>query len=251
MDALGDIRALQHMERKRAIALDKIVNPPMSAPSAMRATRTSLVPGAVNYHDAQGGRQKFEPAHVVDPRVLAIGEELERHENRISSTFFADLFLMLAQSGVSGMTAREVQERHEEKMLQLGPVLERLHDELLDPFIDRVFGMLRRGMLPEIPRELEGVDLRVEYVSILAQAQKLIMTVGVERLGSFVAQLTELSPDAIDKLNIDKMIDDYADMLGVNPDLIRAEDEVSEMRQQRQQMAMQKEQAQAAQACAG
>ncbi|PWG73491.1 phage head-tail adapter protein, partial [Enterococcus hirae] len=72
------------------------------------------------------------------------------------------------------MTAREVQERHEEKLLMLGPVIERVQNELLDPMIDRVFSIALRGnALPPPPEELEGVDLRVEYISILAQAQRM------------------------------------------------------------------------------
>ena len=42
------------------------------------------------------------------------------------------------------ITAREIEERHEEKLLMLGPVLERLNDELLRPLIDRTFNIMVR-----------------------------------------------------------------------------------------------------------
>jgi len=45
----------------------------------------------------------------------------------IRQAFYADLFLMMAESDRREITAREIDERHEEKMLMLGPVLERLH----------------------------------------------------------------------------------------------------------------------------
>jgi DNA-binding IscR family transcriptional regulator len=45
--------------------------------------------------------------------------------------YYADLFLMLANDDRSNVTATEIAERHEEKLLMLGPVLERLHNEML------------------------------------------------------------------------------------------------------------------------
>ena len=244
MEALGDIRALQHMEKRRAQALDKIVTPPMVGPSLLKKTRVSLLSGDVTYADIPAQRQAFAPAYTVDPKIVLLERELQRHESRINSTFFADLFLMLASSGVrQPITAREVEERHEEKMLQLGPVLERLQDELLDPTIDRAFGILqRRGMIPTPPKELEGRDARPEYISILAQAQKMLAIVGVERMTSFVVGLAEADPSAMDKLNTDRVVDEVAELMGVNPDLVHSDEEVSKIREERAAQAAQMQQ---------
>ena len=145
------------------------------------------------------------------------------------------------------MTAREVVERHEEKMLQLGPVMERLTDELLDPLIDRTFSvLLRNGDLPPPPEELQGMELKVEYISILAQAQKLVGTSAVERLASFVGNLAGVRPEVLDKINFDEMVDQYGGMLGVPPQLIRPDEEVAKLRQARAQQAAQAQQAEAA-----
>ena len=90
---------------------------------------------------------------------------------------------MLAQTDRRQITAREVAEKHEEKLLMLGPVLERLHTELLDPLIDRTFNILQQnGVLPVPPPELQNKDLNVEYVSVLAQAQRLVATGAVDRV---------------------------------------------------------------------
>ena len=80
---------------------------------------------------------------------------------------------MLATQPISRMTATEIVERHEEKLLMIGPVIERLHNELLEPLIDRTFAYLvKANALPPAPPELQGMDLSVEFVSILAQAQQ-------------------------------------------------------------------------------
>lgn len=242
MEALGDIKALQQLEKRKLTALDKITNPPMVAPPTLERKKKSQLAGDVTYNELTTGGQKFEPAYIVDSRAFQLREEIAEHVKRIDQSFYVDLFLMLANAAqAQPITAREVDERHEEKMLQLGPVLERLHDELLTPLIDRTFEiMLDKGMFPPPPPELEGMELRVEFISILAQAQKLLGTIAVERLVGFVGSTVQVFPDAADKVDIDKVIDDYSKMLGTNPDLVRTGDALEQLRAQRaaqQQMA--------------
>jgi hypothetical protein len=247
MEAIGDIRALQVLERKKGQMVAKIVDPPMRAPRALMNQHASLLPGDVTFVDALGPGQTYAPAMEIPPAAIAVvGAEIREHEARIKTAFFADLWLSLTQGDAGQMTAREVVERHEEKMLQLGPVMERLTDELLDPLIDRAFGiLLRNGDLPPPPEELLGMELRVEYLSILAQAQKLVGTSAVERLASFVGNLAGVRPEVLDKVDFDEMVDAYGGMLGVPPQLIRPDEDVAELRQARAQAQAQAEQAQA------
>lgn len=246
MDALGDCRALQLLEKRKAQAIDKVVNPPMNAPTSMLNKRASLLPGDVNYFDGVNG-QTFTPAMTIMPQAIGIiGAEVREHEKRINSAFYADLWLMLAESDRRQITAREVSERHEEKMLQLGPVLERLQDELLDPLIDRAFNiLLRSGQLPPPPEELQGMELRVEYISMMAAAQKMLGITGIERVASFVGSLAAVKPDVVDKLNLDKIIDEYSDNVGVKPDLINSGEEVDALREGRAKAAQAQAQGQA------
>jgi len=222
MEALGDIKALQQMEKRKLSALDKILNPPMVAPTSLEREKRSQLAGDVTFVQMSAGGQKFEPAYQVDSKVVFVREEIEKHEQRVLQAFYADLFLMISNMDqAQPITAREVDERHEEKMLQLGPVLERLHDELLTPLIDRTFEiMARKGMLPPAPIELQGMELRVEFISILAQAQKLLGTISLERLVAFVGNMTAVFPEAKDKIDADEVIDDYASMLGTKPNVV-------------------------------
>jgi hypothetical protein len=245
MDALGDAKALQHLEKRKAQLVDKLVSPPMVGPPELANGRASLLPGDVTYLPAGSG--KFEPAVVIQPTGVQIVDEVIReHENRINATFFADLWLMMSQSDRRQITAREIDERHEEKMLQLGPVLERLQDELLDPLIDRVFGiLLERQEIPIPPPELQGSDLRVEFISIMAQAQKMLGITSIERFTGFTSTLAQVRPDVLDKVNFDEMVDAYADALGIKTNLVVSDEQVAKVREDRatqaeaqQQMAM-------------
>jgi len=249
IDALGDVKGLQIAERKKYEAIDKHVDPPLQAPASMRNKINRIRPGDIVFHDDVTGKG-VRSIYEVSPNLQYMMQDIEKTEQRVSRTFYEDLFLMLANSNRSQITAREVAERHEEKLLMLGPVLERLHNELLDPLIDRTFNIaLAAGIFPEIPVELQDTELRVEYISVLAQAQRLVASAGTEQLAGFVAQLTNIWPEARHKFNPAQAIDDFSAALGTAPDLVRGDDEYDEIiqaEQQQQQQAQQQQEAMAA-----
>ena len=132
----------------------------------------------------------------------------------------------------------------------LGPVLERLHNELLDPLIDNTFNrMIEANLIPPAPEELQGMELNVEFVSMLAQAQRAIGTNSVDRYVNNMGMVAQMKPDVLDKFDSDAWADGYADMLGVDPKLIIGGERVARIRQERaaaqQAMAQQEAQNQA------
>lgn len=127
----------------------------------------------------------------------------------------------------------------------LGPVLERLHNELLDPLIDITFTrMLKAGVLPPPPPELSGMDLSVEFVSMLAQAQNAIGSSSTDRFIGNLGAVAQMKPDVLDKFNADEWVDAYSDMLGVDPKMIVATDKVALVRDARNKALAAKEQTQ-------
>lgn len=242
MEALGDIRGMQLLEKRKLQGVEKLINPPMTGPTALQHVRLSIEPGDFVPSDAQGAGQAYRPAHEINPAAIQVtAAEIREHEARIKAAYHADMWLLLANRE-RDMTAREVAELTEEKMLQLGPVISRYQTELYGPIIDRLFGILtRNGDLPPPPEELSGVELRVEYTSPMAQAQKILSTRGIERLGSFVGNLAAVRPEVLDKLNWDEMVDEYGGALNVKPDLIRTDEEVAKIRADRAKAAQQQQ----------
>lgn len=243
MDALPDIKQLQLMQKRKAQGIEKMVNPAMVAPTSMRSTRTSILPGDVTYTDEREGLKGFRPAHEVNLDLSHLVEDIRDIRYTVKRAFFEDLFLMLSQSDRREITAREIEERHEEKLLALGPVLEQMNQDLLDPLIDITFMMMdRQGMIPPPPEELQGRRLNVQYLSVMAQAQKLVGISSIERFTSYIANYTANTKDMtmIRKFNAAKNLEDYADRLGINPSGIRSDDEVAEIAaaEQKQQQAM-------------
>lgn len=234
MTSLGDIKQLQLGERRLMQAIEKMVNPPMKGPSHLRSVTASILPGQITYTDEREGQGGFRPVHEVDPRIREMEQKQEQVRNRIQRSFFEDLFLMFATTDRREITATEVIEKQAEKLLALGAVLEQLNQDVLDPLIDITFDfMFRQGEIPEAPPELQGVRLKVEYISIMAQAQKMVGLSSIERLTAFVGQIAVAKPDVMDKLDLEQMIDEYADIVGVPPNVVRSDDEVAEMRAER------------------
>ncbi|MDZ7918507.1 portal protein [Rhodoferax sp.] len=236
MDALGDIKQLQHEQFRKGQAIDFMTKPPLQASGNMVNKEIDSLPGGVTYVDqvgAQSGvRNLFDTRIDLSHLLMDINDVRER----IRGAFFADLFLMLSGAADGRKTATEVAELHEEKMLMLGPVSERLHNELLGPKIDMTFEyMVQAGMVPRPPDELNGMELNVEYVSVLAQAQRAVATNSTDRYVMGLGQVAQFKPDVLDKLDADKWADEYADMLGINPELIVANDQVALIRKQRAQ----------------
>ena len=102
----------------------------------------------------------------------------------------------------------------------LGPVLERLNDELLDPLIDRTFAaMLRGGLIPPPPRELEGVVYKVGMSRFSRRRRRWSLGAidGLAMLRGTVAQITQ---QPVDKVDWDQAIDEYGQALGVSPRVI-------------------------------
>lgn len=248
MEALGDVKQLQHEQLRKAQAIDYQTKPPLQVPSSMKNRDVETLPGGVSFVDAASPQAGIRTAFEVNLNLNYLLQDIQDVRERIRGAFYADLFLMLANSSNARMTATEVAERHEEKLLMLGPVIERLHNELLNPLIDITFNhMLKFGLLPPPPEELSGMDLNVEFVSVLAQAQRAIGVNGIDRFVGSVGMVAQFKPEVLDKINTDEWADTYSEMLGVPPKLLVANEDAQALREARNQAMAAKEQAEAQQ----
>ena len=69
------------------------------------------------------------------------------------------------------------------------------------------------------------MEIVPEFVSVLAQAQKIVSTGGLEQLARFAGGAAQLNPEVLDAVNFDKMMDNYAGYLGVEANVLRGQDE--------------------------
>jgi bbp21 len=243
MKALGDIKQLQHEQLRKSSAIDYQTNPPLVVPSQMKG-RDDYLPGGVSYYD---GAAAVQTAFNVNLDIRALLDDIGDVRGRINSAFYADLFLMISAQNQPNMTATEVAERHEEKMLMLGPVLERLQNELIDPLITLAFeAMNEAGILPPPPEELQGAQLSVVLLSILAQAQRAVGANSIDRYVATMASVAQVKPEVLDNFNADAWAEYYADALGVDPSLTLPQKQVAAIREQRAQQQQAAQQAEMA-----
>lgn len=251
MEAIGDAKVLQLTATREEQAFDKSVNPPMVGSTSLIGQRTSLLAGDITYAD--GDRGRFEPALVINPGTLErFAQKVDRLERSIETAYYADLALMFQRLSMGKMTATEINARQQEQMLLLGSVMERSEEELLRPVLYRVFMVLwRQGRIPPPPEELEGAELKFDFVSIMSQAQKLLQLNSIKELVGLVMGVAgTMGSAAFDKLNWDQAVDEVADALAVPPAVIRSDDEVAEMRAARAEQAQQAQAAEQAAAVA-
>lgn len=244
MICIGDVKQLQLGERRIAEAIDQKVKPSMTGPTALKNAKASILPGDITYLDERDGVKGFRRLFEIDFDIRELEQKQDQIRQRISKAYYEDLFLMLANTNRRQITATEVEERHEEKLLALGPVLERINQDLLDPLIENTYAIMEEeGLLPETPEELEGLDYNIEYISIMAQAQKLAGIGNIERLFGFVGQVAALDPIMARKVNVEEAIEKYGDLVGVPPNLIVSKEEMEAFRQQQAEAEQAEQQA--------
>lgn len=245
--ARGDIKQLQLGEKRIMQAIEKMINPAMVGDPSLRTAKTSILPGDVTWVAEVDGNAKFRPAYQIDPRINEMEAKQEQIRERIKSVFHTNAILsFLNDERSQPRTKAEVDQIAQEKLTVFGPILEQLNCDLLDPLIDLTFEiMVRQGRVPEPPQELQGVELKVEYISIMAQAQKLVGVSGVERCVKFgldVFSITQ-NPADLDKIDFDQTMDVYGDLTSVPAGVIRTDEAVQEMRQSRAEAQKQQQEA--------
>lgn len=249
-NALGNCMQLQKLEKLNMRLLETRADPAM------------LVPASVGKVDRLPGKQTIVPDNAVNlirPVYQTTGsredamQTIQLKQQQIAATFYNDLFVMLSSQDNPQMTAREVAERHEEKLLMLSPVLEQLHNEVLIPLTKRTFEIaLRNGLFPPVPEELQGQEenLKVEFISLLAQAQRMVESPALEKTLALAGNLAGIAPEIVDNIDMDAVIRQHAVINGAPEKMMRGEDEVKKLREQRAQAQAQQQQMEQAAAMA-
>jgi hypothetical protein len=252
MECLGDVKQLQHEQLRKSQCIDYQTNPPLQVPTTLQDNKLQRLPGGESYYDQTVPSGGIRSAFDVQLNLQHLAADMEEVRQRIRGAYYADLFLMLANDRRSGTTATEIAERHEEKLLMLGPVLERMHNELLSPMIDMTFDYCAEArILPPPPPELRGLDIDVEFISTLAQAQRMVAAGGLDRLLTTVGNMANRWPESAMKIDPLKAIESYSDMFGTDPAVIVPDDVVAERQAAAQAQAAAQQMAAAAPGLAG
>lgn len=245
--ALPDIKQLQNLTLRKEELVEMYTKPPVQAPLQARQQGISLDAGAINFIPQTGGDTQIKPIVNSVGDLNAITNDIEQVKENIRNKYYVQLFLMLQQNASTRKTAYEAQGLQQEKMLVLGPVVERMNREIAGDLIRITYAKCAEAdILPDAPQSLDGQGLELEFTSVLAQSQRAANINSVDRFISFIQAVMPTNPDAGDRIDIDGLVDVYSDSMAVDPHILRSKQDADEIRRQRaqaQQQAIQAEQA--------
>lgn len=246
-----DAAVLQLMEIDEREAIEKTVRPPVLVPESLTHNRVKAGAGGMTVYNPLNGDSPI--TKLFDFKFDYEGVAMKRQEltEHLREIFYVNMFRMWTTDLRQGRTATEIQARESEKMFMLGPLIERQTSELLEPMIERIYAIMeRRGMFPPVPEELADSEVKIEYMSVLASTQKQASFAGIEQMLNMAGMMAQLqagagrSPDVLDKIDCDEVIDQLADMYVLPTGIVLGDDAVAGLRNDRkkEQRAMQEQQ---------
>lgn len=247
MDALGDVRQLQMQQKDKSFGIKMHLRPPTQGPASLQDRFINPMPGQHTVVSDPSGNGGIRPIYEVRPELSGLLEDIEDVRERVRQAFYYhELKPITEMEGVQPRNEKELAERSAEALSILGPVVERLQNEMHARLIERTLERINEaslpfwkrgenGMLPPPPDELQGMQLSIVYISLMAQAQKAAALAGLDRTANKALAFAQFKPDVFDKFDTDQYFDALADAEGLPVKVIRSDDEVEAMRQQRQQ----------------
>lgn len=230
MAALPEAKTINKMTEMTLLAAAKMIDPPIALPDDGYVLPLQTGPSGVNYYRA-GTQDEVKQIFNRDIRIDFGEAIMEKHRQRIREAYFVD---QLQLGTGPQMTATEVNQRTDEKMRLLGPMLGRQHNELLGPLVTRLYNIMsRRGLLKEAPSEIKSFG--VKYSSAIARVQRQAEGENIQRTIGVAGPFIQADPSVLDNINGDNAILEIAKIYGLPQSMIRPKDEVENIRKVRAQ----------------
>lgn len=258
--ALADARTLNRMTSDYLEASEKSLKPPLIV-NAEFEKQLDLTPLSTNYvKGILGQGRAVEP--IIDTKGFQPTVEfmLNRQES-IRKIFFLDKLVVLDDPRA---TATQILELRAESYRIMGSIatsiaeyLENILNRCFDIIFqksyaqDNLFSLLPDAPLLELPQKLQGKPdetgkrifpkFKVEFINPISQSQRINQNNSIDALVMSAMNMAQTNPAILDKINFDKIIEVKGDILQIDPSLIRNDDDVEAIRNQRDQ-AMAQEQ---------
>lgn len=239
--SLPDNKELQSLEEYLHRMIANEAMPAMSAPSSMKGKPINMFPGGITFYDGilQTGAAPIQRLFETREGIDKVDAKIQTISDRIGRFWYNDLFAMMLQVNEVNRrqkTATEVAELSGEKVTLLGPVLTQM-DEFLTAVIDAVFTILMEDtIIPPAPAALaQGTaDISVEYTSTIHAEMKAALKMrAINMLIEMASMLAQAKPEALDKIDVDKIVDEVCKVYPGAAAFILGSKEVAKIRQAR------------------
>ncbi|SKA88848.1 Bacteriophage head to tail connecting protein [Prosthecobacter debontii] len=247
--ALPEARQLNFLQQMMDALAEKMAFPPVLAPEELEGEIDGNAMG-VTYFSKD--LVSHLPKEWMTQGRYDIGlQRIQERQRAIKEAFHVDLFQMFAQL-TKQMTAREVAERSQEKLIQFSPTFSRLTTELFNPLLERIFGIILRGgqlgtppqslLIPVNETQAFISPPKVRYSSRIALALASLPSIGYARTVERLTALVQVAPHVLDNFDLDRAERQAALADGMDADCLVPEADVKKTRQERADQAAQQQQ---------
>ncbi len=245
-EVLSDVKMLQQMKKDLIDCANKHVRPPYQVLQGHEG-KVRTFPDALNVVGTVDAIKALDGALLGN---FVINEKaIEQQHAIIHRAFYADVWAMFKELGTgTHRTTMEIVERMREGFRRMGVPASRVQRELLDPSLKRsVLLLIRNGVIPYPPPELQGQDFGIEHIGPMSLALQDEQANGFLRLADLAAGMAEAFPEVADNLASDRGFRRMARAYGAHTDDLATEEEVAAKRQARRAEKEAQEAMQAAQ----
>ena len=239
MKALPFARLLNVIAKTNLRSMMKLTDPPIAVPHNAFISPFNMNPRAINIYKKtamDSGKDVFAFGNYGNPEVGL--NTIAYYAQKVNTLMYQDTFLAFSNI-TKDMNNPEIMERINEKMTMLGPAVGRYLDEVISPIIQRTIGILfRRGRLPEPPEEILLSGYEIDFVGVLAQAQRRAELNTLMTGLTMVGNMAQFTPEVLDKLDTDKVTDEVWAITGAPIKVLRDDAEVQKIREGRAEQAM-------------
>lgn len=241
LDALGLIKSLNKKAIGKDQALEKMLSPTTQGPASIKKSYRTLQPNQFIPLDATAAAQGgIKPVNQVNAAIAPLLEDVSDLRQQVDKHYYADFLLYLSKNPKT-RTATETNAILAEQQLVIGPNLQSLNTTYNIPIVEFVadWVLYEDPDLEPAPDTLQGEFLKLDFISVFAQAQKAADLPAIDRYVQMIQSFAQFPQGAaiFDKLNLDKLADLYEDRFFLPSGLNRPQDEVDAQRQQAQAMA--------------
>lgn len=244
---LPDVSVANEAKRDTLQAFAVAVRPPFLTPANGMSGPLVINPGAINTF--RSGTSELPRPMMTGANPDAGQKFLEMQNDEISKGFFLD---KLSLPQLDRATAYEMSIRRGDNMTQISPIISRQQKEWLSPLVTGVFRwMFKRGMLAPPPPQLRGRYLAIDYVSPMAQSQRMTEVQSIISYMQYIGSIAQFKPEVLDNLNPDALATWPATLMNVSQQVIQDPAVRDQERQSRQQQAQAQQQAALMESLAG
>ena len=232
MQCINAILALNLIEKTSLEAKQLAARPPLFFSDDSQVSKFQYREGSVTYL-----RRNSDKPYALDTKSQpnAADSAAEDRRKLIQSTFFNDLI----NKELKYVTAEGVRDARNERDHTLTSAMGRIQSELLEPLINRLVGIaIRKKLIPDPPKSIQGRSFRPVWTSPLARKQEERVADSIMKAATMIGQISQLfatPTPLLERFDFDALSKVIADVYNVPQSIVKDDATIKAEREKVQQ----------------